>query len=147
MKDIECKKYLNYLRKNGKITGYFLNKDWYLSDNGNVYNNSLENTLIKPGEAKELTLVVTKKVTEDSLGTLNNNAEIYESYNEQGLKDMDSAVANKAQDEDDMSKADIIISIVTGKIITYTTITLGVIVILAFGTIAIKKRVLNKKKD
>lgn len=125
-----------------------LNKDWYLSDNGNVYNASLANELIEPGESKELTLVVTKKITEDSLGDpINNNAEIYESYNEQGLKDIDSTPGNKVQDEDDMSEADVIFSIVTGKIIMYTTITLGVVALLGFGIFEIKKRVLDKKKN
>ena len=122
-----------------------LNKDWYLSDNGNVYNASLANTIINPGESKEVTLVVTKKITEDSLGLINNNAEIYESYNEQGAKDIDSTAGNKVTEEDDMSSADVMVSIVTGKIITYTTITLGVITLLGFGVYEIKKRVLNKK--
>ena len=140
-----AKKIVDYLPK-GVSFSTELNKDWYLSDNGNVYNASLANEIIKPGESKELTLVVTKKITEDSLGDpINNNAEIYESYNEQGLKDIDSTPGNKAQDEDDMSTADVIFSIVTGKIIMYTTITLGIVAILGFGVFEIKKRVLNKK--
>lgn len=140
-----AKKIVDYLPK-GVSFSTELNKDWYLSDNGNVYNASLANEIINPGESKELTLVVTKKITEDSLGDpINNNAEIYESYNEQGLKDIDSTPGNKAQDEDDMSTADVIFSIVTGKIIMYTTIILGIVAILGFGVFEIKKRVLNKK--
>lgn len=142
-----AKKIADYLPKDVGFSTE-LNKDWYLSDNGNVYNASLANELIKPGESKELTLVVTKKITEDSLGNpINNNAEIYESYNEQGLKDIDSTPGNKVQDEDDMSEADVIFSIVTGKIIMYTTISLGVVALLGFGIFEIKKRVLNKKKN
>lgn len=139
-----AKKIVDYLPK-GVGFSTELNKDWYLSENGNLYNASLANTIIKPGETKEVTLVVTRKITEDSLGSLYNSAEIYESYNEQGLQDMDSTPANKAQDEDDMSQAGIILSIVTGKIITYTTITLGVITILGFGIFAIKRKVLDKR--
>ena len=140
-----AKKIVDYLPK-GVSFSTELNKDWYLSDNGNVYNASLANEIINPGESKELTLVVTKKITEDSLGDpINNNAEIYESYNEQGLKDIDSTPGNKAQDEDDMSTADVIFSIVTGKIIMYTTIILGIVAILGFGVFEIKKRVLKKK--
>ena len=142
-----AKKIVDYLPK-GVSFSTELNKDWYLSDNGNVYIASLANEIIKPGESKELTLVVTKKITEDSLGDpINNNAEIYESYNEQGLKDIDSTPGNKAQNEDDTSMADVIFSIVTGKIIMYTTITLGVIAILGFGVFEIKKRVLKKRKN
>jgi len=140
-----AKKIVDYLPK-GVGFSTELNKDWYLSDNGNVYNASLANELIQPGESKEVTLVLTKKITEDSLGDpINNNAEIYEASNEQGLKDFDSTPGNKSQDEDDMSKADIILSIVTGKIVMYTTITLGMIAILGFGIFEIKKRILDKK--
>jgi len=124
-----------------------LNRDWYLSENGNVYNASLANEVIKPGESKAVTLVVTQKITEDSLGVLNNNAEIYESYNEQGLTDIDSTEGNKVTDEDDISKADIVLSIVTGKVIMYTALTIAVIAILGFGIFEIKKRVLIKTKD
>ena len=53
---------------------------------------------------------------------------------------------NKVTEEYDMSSADVMVSIVTGKIITYTTITLGVITLLGFGVYEIRKRVLNKKK-
>ena len=139
-----AKKIVDYLPE-GVGFNTELNKDWYLSENGNVYNASLENELIEPGESKQLTLIVTKKITEDSLGSLNNNAEIYESYNEQGLKDIDSTEGNKVQEEDDISKAEIILSIVTGKIIMYTTIALGVVAILAFGIMGIKRKVLNKR--
>lgn len=142
-----AKKIVDYLPE-GVGFNTELNKDWYLSDNGNVYNASLANEIINPGESKEVTLVVTKKITEDSLGTpLNNNAEVYESYNEQGLTDMDSTEGNKVQDEDDMSRADIILSLVTGKIIMYTTITLGVVAILGFGIFEIKKRILDKRNN
>lgn len=139
-----AKKIVDYLPE-GVGFNTELNKDWYLSDNGNVYNASLANEIINPGETKEIKLILTKKITEESLGILSNNAEIYEAYNEQGLKDIDSTAGNKAENEDDMSKADIAISIVTGKIIMYTTITFGVIAILGFGVYEIKKRVLNKK--
>ena len=57
---------------------------------------------------------------------------------------MDSTVANKAQSEDDMAKADVVISLVTGKIMTYIAITLGVLIILSFGIVEIKRRVLKK---
>ena len=122
-----------------------LNKDWYLSDNGNIYNASLENDVINPGESKEVKLIVSIQINENMLDTLSNSAEIYESYNEQGLPDIDSTVANKAEGEDDMSTADVVVSLVTGKIVMYTSITLVVVALLGFGIYEIKKRVLNKK--
>lgn len=122
-----------------------LNPDWYLSENGNIYNASLANEVINPGETKEVTLVVSIRITEDLLDTLDNNAEIYESYNELGLQDIDSTSGNNINSEDDMSKAEVVVSLVTGKIITYTAIILLVTAILGFGIYGIKKRVLDKK--
>ncbi len=122
-----------------------LNPDWYLSENGNIYNASLANEVINPGETKEVTLLVSIRITEDLLDTLDNNAEIYESYNELGLQDIDSTSGNKVTSEDDMSKAEVVVSLVTGKIITYTAIILGVVALLGFGIYEIKKRVLDKK--
>ena len=122
-----------------------LNSDWYLSDNGNIYNSSLENTRINPGESVELTLILSVNITEDKIGIVTNTAEIYEAYNEQGLQDIDSTSANQASDEDDISKAEIVLGLVTGKIIGYTVLVLVVIAILVVGIYQIKKRVLNKK--
>ena len=124
-----------------------LNPDWYLSDNGNIYNSSLSNDIIKPGETKEVTLVVSLKITEDKLGSMYNDAEIYESYNEQGLKDIDSTAGNKVDSEDDMSQAIVVVSLVTGKIIMYTSIAILVIALMGFGVFEIKKYVLNGKKN
>ncbi len=121
-----------------------LNKDWYLSENGNVYNASLANTLIQPGESKEVTLVLSKKITEEDMGNvLNNNAEIYEADNEQGLNDIDSVAGNNESEEDDISKADIVISTVTGTIIKYTGLGIGIIAILVIGIYEIKKHVIK----
>ena len=66
-------------------------------------------------------------------------------YNEKGLKDIDSTPGNKVQSEDDMSKAEVVVSIVTGKVIIYITIILGVLTILTFGIYGIKRIVLKNK--
>lgn len=137
-------KVVDYLPKD-VIFNSEINKDWYLLDNGNVYNNSLENNKINPGESRELTLIVTKAITENSLGILNNNAEIYECYNELGLADIDSIAGNKAEAEDDMSKADIVLGVVTGKIAIYSSLAIVIVAMISLGIFEIKKRVLNKK--
>ena len=139
-----AKKIVDYLPK-GVSFKTELNKDWYLANDGNVYNTSLENTVIKPGESKEIKLTLLKQITEDSIGILNNNAEIYESYNEQGLKDIDSIAGNKQENEDDMSKADVILGVVTGgQIAFYAFVSILVVALLGFGIFEIKKRVINK---
>lgn len=141
-----AKKIVDYL-PDGITFNSELNADWYLSDNGNIYNASLENEKIEPGETKELTLIVNINITEDLIfNTLSNSAEIYESYNELALPDIDSTVANKVETEDDLSIAEVVVSIVTGsQIIIYALIGLVVIALIGFGAYEIKKRVLNKK--
>ncbi len=139
-----AKKIIDYLPDEVKFSTD-LNKDWYLLENGSICNTSLENDIINPGESKEISLVVTMRITESNLDILSNTAEIYEAYNEKGLKDIDSTPGNKAQLEDDMSKAEVVVSIVTGKVIMYITIILGILTILTFGIYGIKRVVLKNK--
>ena len=137
------RKIVDYLPEGVKFNTE-LNEDWFLSENGNIYNTSLENTKIEPGESKEVTLIISHNITK--VENLNNSAEIYEAYNEQGLADIDSTPGNKVETEDDMSKADVILSLVTGgTTIMIITLVLGVTVLLAFGVYEIKRRVLKKK--
>ncbi len=71
-------------------------------------------------------------------------AEIYQATNEAGLPDIDSEQANKLETEDDLGTANIILSIVTGKIVGYITIIIIAAGIIATGIIIIKKKVLTK---
>lgn len=123
-----------------------LNKDWYKGKDGNLYTSCLENEEIKPGEEKEITLVVNKKITENTIGIINNTAEIYEAYNEMGLEDVDSTPGNKVANEDDMSSSDVVVSLVTGKIIAYTFIICVVLGLLTIGIYLIKRNVLDLRK-
>ena len=125
-----------------------LNPDWYVSDTtSDVYNASLANDKIEPGESREVSLILSLQITEENLWkTLTNTAEIYESYNEQGTSDIDSTAGNGVTNEDDMSEAELVISIVTGNnIIIYISIGLVIVAILGVGIYEIKKRVLDKK--
>lgn len=140
-----AKKIVDYLPQDMKFSSE-LNKDWYTGNNGtNLYNASLANTLIAPGETKEITLLLTKKMTNNNTGIINNVAEIAESYNELGLVDFDSTPANKVQGEDDTSNADAIIGTKTGEIYIYITLTLITISILGVGIYMINKKVLKKE--
>lgn len=142
-----ARKIIDYLPTDAKFNTE-INKDWYLSDNNkNVYNSSLSETLLNPGESKEVTLVLSFNITNKNMSSIiNNNAEIYESYNEQGIEDMDSTPGNKIADEDDMSKADILLSVVTGAMIAlYITLAVAILAIIIVSIIVIKKKVLKKK--
>lgn len=140
-----AKKIVDYLPEDTKFTSE-LNKEWYYSkQNKELYNTSLENTVINPGESKEITLVLSMQMTDKAMGSIvNNTAEIYEAYNEQGVKDYDSKEANKEEAEDDFSRADIILSTKTGTTILNVSLILSIILLITIGVIMIKRTVLNQ---
>ena len=121
-----------------------MNKDWYQSGD-TISNISLANTKIEPGESKEITLILTKQMTENNTGLINNTAEITESYNEQGILDIDSTPGNSIITEDDMGSADVILSIKTGEIIMTVIIIITTIIILSVGAYIIARIVLKRK--
>ena len=122
-----------------------LNKDWYQKDNA-LYSTSISNDIINPGESKTVTLTLTKVMGEDNV-VARNSAEIYKDYNDLGLDDSNSKPGNKAEGENDMGAADLIVSIRTGGVI-YMTIIVVIAIVLAAGATAgiiVKKR--NKKEE
>lgn len=137
-----ARKIIDYMPSNADFD-ISRNPNWYKGTDGNLYNESLSNTIINPGETKELTLTLTKTISSENTEMINNKAEIYETYNEQNLKDIDSAPGNKAQSEDDLDVADALITIKTGQVVLYITITLISIAILGGGIYLINKKVLR----
>lgn len=119
------------------------NKGWIL-ENGQLINSTLEQEVIKSGESKTIELILTKKMTEDTLGTITNTAEIQEEANEFMKSDIDSTPGNKQANEDDISTVSVIIGLNTGRIILYISLTIAVIVILGVGIYLINKKVLGK---
>lgn len=123
------------------------NSSWYTGSDGNLYSTALAEKELAPGESTSIKLVLTRKMTGENTGVINNLAEIYEDYNIYGVSDNNSTPANKAQGENDLGSADISILIKTGEIfinisIIITSILLGSIVIF----ITYNKIVLSKKK-
>lgn len=136
------KKLADYLPEGLKFNSE-LNKDWYEGKDGVIYNASLANTIINPGESKEVTLILTKNINGDNdFGLINNSAEIYETSNDYGVLDIDSTPGNKATNEDDYSTANVLTSVKTGDVVIYTTLILTVIAIVGIGLYMIKKKVL-----
>lgn len=140
-----AKQIVDYLPQDLKFSSE-LNKDWYVNTDGNLYSSSLANEIINPGETKEINLIVTKKMNETNTGLVTNEAEIVETYNEQGISDYDSIPANRNQSEDDISTANVIIGVKTGGVVLYITITLICIGIIATGIYLINKKVLRGMK-
>ena len=138
------KKIADYLSSDYKFNSE-LNSDWYQSGN-DIYCTSLANEKLEPGKSKDIKLTVIKVMTDNNTGLINNMAEIVESYNEYGLKDINSTEGNKVKGEDDMGAADLILSIKTGQIMATVFITITIIALIGIGIfIIIRKQILNKK--
>lgn len=118
------------------------NQDWTIGEDGNLHNISLAGTVIKPGETKEITLVLTKKMTENNTGTSANIAEIASATNEASISDYDSTPGNRKDGEDDISTAEVLVSIGTGMevYITIGIILISLIITATSGTIYWKRK-------
>jgi len=139
-----AKKIEDYLPK-GMVFNADLNKDWYVTNDGRAYTSKLANTLINPGETKEVTLILTKKITGENVGNIRNVAEIAEDYNEFGLEDINSTADNKRDGENDIAAADTIILMNAGRTKTAIFgISLGIAVIVAYVVFKLKKDVIDK---
>ncbi len=121
-----------------------LNPDWYQDTDGNLYCSTLNGVLINPGESKEISLILTKTMTTENTGLVNNTAEIYEASNDEGISDTDSTPANKSTSEDDYGSADVIIAVKTGGAVAYIGITLGVLAVFALRSIYNKEKSFNE---
>ena len=119
-----------------------LNKGW-IQDGDMLYNVSLANDEINPNEERSVTLILTKTMTDSQTGTYTNTAELGETYNSRGITDINSEAGNRQQGENDMSSADLIISVSTGEVVMYVGLTLSLITIIAVGIYFIKKKVLD----
>lgn len=140
-----AKKVVDYIPE-GMTFNSGLNSNWYTGTDGNLYTTELSDTEIKPGETKQVKLVLTKQMTEENTGLVHNTAEIYEDYNIYGISDTNSLPGNNAQGENDLGSADAIISVKTGEVFIYisviiTSIILGsVVIFIAYNKIVISKR-------
>lgn len=139
-----AKKIVDYMPNDLKFSSE-LNKDWYQTSDG-LYSTSLANEIIPAGEYREISLTLTKSMTEDNTGLINNTAEIAEDYNELGIKDSNSSPANRVKDENDYGSADVILSIRTGGAV-YAGIVIVIIAVLGITAyVIIRKKAKNNKK-
>lgn len=137
-----AKKIADYLPSELKFNSE-LNTDWYEGKDGTIYNASLANTIINPGESKELKLILTKSMTQESFGLITNKAEINEATNDYGLADVDSTPGNQSTNEDDYSIANVLTGVKTGEAVVYITLAITIATIIGVGTYIIKKRVIK----
>ena len=123
-----------------------MNTNWYQTADGDLSSNVLANQIINPGETKTLTLTLIKDLNSNNTGNIVNQAELTEVSNTLSKNDIDSTPNNKTNGEDDMSSAEVLVSIRTGGVVAYTFLIITIIAILAIGIYFIKKKVFIEDK-
>ena len=135
-------RYVMTIKNEGSVPGYIntikdyvpkelnfsteLNRDWYEGENGVIYNSSLANQIINPGESKTIYLTLTKKMNRDAFGLFENTAELSKFSSDSNATDSNSA--NNKQ------KTEVLITVKTGDKVYYqigkVIIFVGLVVIL-----------------
>lgn len=121
---------------------------WTLEEGNKITTRALETTLLKPGESAEVPVTFTWINDANNLGLKTNIAAITEDYNENGIQDGDSRPGNEdipnynKEQEDDDDFALVILTLKTGKAVSYIWLMLVVITIIASGSVLVKKYVL-----
>ena len=137
-----AKEIVDYMPRDTEFSSE-LNSGWYLGSDGALHTTQLKDILIQPGETKTLKVVLSRNMTENNTNTVNNRAEIAKSHNQDLIEDADSTAGNKANGEDDIGSADVIIGVATGAEVIYVTLAIVSMIILGTGMYFIKRKVLE----
>ena len=124
-----------------------MNSNWFLSTDQNLYSRELANQIINPGETKEITLTLYKTMNNNNTGTTINTAELSIANNDNDIADTDSTPGNKATGEDDISTANVIISIRTGGVIGISVLIVIIMAVIATAVYIIKTKVLKDTEE
>ena len=143
-------KYVMVVKNEGSVPGYIntikdylpkelnfsteLNRDWYEGESGIIYNSSLANQIINPGESKTVYLTLTKKMNRDAFGLFENTAVLSKFSADSNATDSNSA--NNKQ------KTEVLITVKTGDKVYYQ---IGKVIIFV-GLVVILKIFFKKKE-
>jgi hypothetical protein len=120
------------------------NPGWYIKSDGYAYNDTIANTLIKAQNKIDVKIKLRKEMTAEQTGIIKNSAELGETYNAEGIEDINSKGANKDSSENDYSEALVVVALSTGgEIIKIAGIVFGV---LAFGVVILSITKSTRKK-
>ena len=122
------------------------NTGWTDEGNNVISTRTLENTLLKPGESAEVTVILRWINGSDNFNLKTNMAEISEDYNEEGIEDRDSILDNKKIEEDDIDEAEVLLEISNKPVIKTNTIIKIILVIVIVLVIAMIGIYLLKKR-
>lgn len=115
---------------------------WRLDEDGTIVTDYLQNTVLKPGDTAEVTVVLTWINGSDNLGKKVNFAEISKDYNEYGWPDIDSTPNNfkEIPREDDEDGDEVMLQVRTGaSAIAYIVIGLVAMAIVTGGAFGVRK--------
>ena len=119
------------------------NQNWKDEGNNVISTTQLADTLLQPGEYKDIEVILTWVNNENNMGVMTNTAEISEDYNEYEVPDIDSTPDNQKEGEDDIDDAPVMLSVSTGQMRIYFTLGFIILITLAGGVVLIKKHVLG----
>ena len=71
------------------------NPDWHVADNGDIYTAILQDKLLNPGEKAVVAVTLSKKITDNSFGTVKNVAQITKTSNEFELANEPKLISTK----------------------------------------------------
>ena len=121
------------------------NPGWYIKFDGYAYNNTLANTLIKAQHQAEVKIKLRKEVTAEQTGIIKNSAEINETYNTEGIEDINSSGENGDSSKNNYSEAVVIVALSTGgQVVKVAGIVFG---ILALGVTTLMFAKHKKRKS
>ena len=122
-----------------------LNNGWYLSNDGTLYNTSLDQRELELGETAEVKLILSKKMNGENLGLVHNISEIFALSSTSAQTPDDETPGNKKDGEDDISYADLIILMGTGREnAAIVGITITILALISCATFIMKKYVMDK---
>lgn len=111
------------------------NTGWYIGNDGMLYNDSLKETVVKVGEKKEISLVLSKKMNAENTNVVCNKVLLASAKSENGLQE---------NSEDNVATQEVLITIKTG----YTfQITSFIAIIMIASVLVINKDKLLKRKS
>ena len=115
---------------------------WTQIDEKTITTDQTKDILLAPGDTTEVEVILTWINDSENFGVMDNWAEISKDYNDFNSPDIDSTPDNNKHGEDDIDDAPVLLSVQTGQIVVYGTITMAALAILASGIALIKKFVL-----
>lgn len=136
--DIEgyADKLVDYLPE-GLIFTSEMNKEWYKDSKGKVYTTCLSGVEIKPGETKEVELILTKEGIKKYFEKYEHDAEIDKESNIQAIEELTHAKENNK------SSSELVITEDNNYI--YFAITMGSIILISIGAYFVNKRIEKEK--